>query len=140
MCDFGWDFFVVVVFLSCLFVFVVNFLLLFSLLLNVYNRVKCKHNSLKYLKRVKRLFFSFFFVCLLVLLLNVHNQVTCINLKSVALVCGILLLVCYFPIGILGRVWYLIVSIPDLCILTYLTIFIFIVLFVKIDPRHMNIQ
>ena len=24
-----------------------------------------------------------------------------------------------FPIGILGRVWYLIVSIPDLCTLTY---------------------
>ena len=24
-----------------------------------------------------------------------------------------------FPIGILGRVWYLIVSIPDLCNLTY---------------------
>ena len=26
-----------------------------------------------------------------------------------------------FPIGILGQVWYLIVSIPDLCTLTYLT-------------------
>ena len=36
-----------------------------------------------------------------------------------ALVCGVLLCVCYFPIGILGQVWYLIVSIPDLCILTY---------------------
>ena len=34
-----------------------------------------------------------------------------------ALVCG----VCcdHFPIGILGQVWYLIVSIPDLCTLTY---------------------
>ena len=30
-----------------------------------------------------------------------------------------LLLVCYFPIGILGQVWYLIVSIPDLCTLSY---------------------
>ena len=29
------------------------------------------------------------------------------------------LLVCHFPIGILGQVWYLIVSIPDLCNLTY---------------------
>ena len=28
-------------------------------------------------------------------------------------------LVCHFPIGILGQVWYLIVSIPDLCTLTY---------------------
>ena len=30
-----------------------------------------------------------------------------------------LLWVCNFPIGILGQVWYLIVSIPDLCNLTY---------------------
>ena len=27
--------------------------------------------------------------------------------------------VCHFPIGILGQVWYLIVSVPDLCTLTY---------------------
>ena len=26
---------------------------------------------------------------------------------------------CHFPIGILGQVWYLIVSIPDFCTLTY---------------------
>ena len=26
---------------------------------------------------------------------------------------------CHFPIGILGQVWYLIVSIPDLCTLTF---------------------
>ena len=31
-----------------------------------------------------------------------------------ALVCGV-----YCAIGILGQVWYLIVSIPDLCTLTY---------------------
>ena len=31
-----------------------------------------------------------------------------------------LLWVCHFPIGILGQVWYLIVSIPDLCTLTYI--------------------
>ena len=30
-----------------------------------------------------------------------------------------LLWVCHFPIGILGQVWYLIASIPDLCNLTY---------------------
>ena len=30
-----------------------------------------------------------------------------------------LLWVCHFPIGILGQVWYLIVSIPDLCNHTY---------------------
>ena len=31
-----------------------------------------------------------------------------------ALVCG-----CHFTIGILGKVWYLIVSIPDLCPLSH---------------------
>ena len=35
-----------------------------------------------------------------------------------ALVCGVRLWVCHFPIGILGQAWYLIVSIPDLCTLT----------------------
>ena len=35
-----------------------------------------------------------------------------------------LLWVCHFPIGILGQMWYLIVSIPDLCTITY---FLFIV-------------
>ena len=39
------------------------------------------------------------------------------------LVCGVFLYVCHFPIGILGQVWYLIVSIPDLCTLTYLILF-----------------
>ena len=34
-----------------------------------------------------------------------------------ALDCGISF--CHIPIGILGQVWYLIVPIPDLCILTY---------------------
>ena len=36
-----------------------------------------------------------------------------------ALVCVVELCVWHFPIGILGEVWYLIVSIPDLCTLTY---------------------
>ena len=36
-----------------------------------------------------------------------------------ALVCGVQLWVCHFPIGTLDQVWYLIVSIPDLCTLTY---------------------
>ena len=38
------------------------------------------------------------------------------------LVCGVLLWVCHFPIGILGQVWYLIVLIPDLSSLTYLNL------------------
>ena len=29
---------------------------------------------------------------------------------------------CHFPIGILGQLWYLIVSIPDLCTITYFCI------------------
>ena len=37
-----------------------------------------------------------------------------------ALVCGVFYEFVTFPsIGILGQVWYLIVSIPDLCTLTY---------------------
>ena len=36
-----------------------------------------------------------------------------------ALVCGVWLWVCHFPIGILGQVWYLIVSIPDAPLLTF---------------------
>ena len=41
-----------------------------------------------------------------------------------ALVCGVLLWVRHFPFGILGQVWYLIVSIPDLCTLTYFAIIV----------------
>ena len=41
------------------------------------------------------------------------------------LVCGVSLWVCHFPIGILGQVWYLTVSIPDLCTLTYFTYYIY---------------
>ena len=40
-----------------------------------------------------------------------------------------LLWVCHFPIGILGQVWYLIVSIPDLCTITYFCSFTFILQF-----------
>ena len=36
-----------------------------------------------------------------------------------AFVCGVLLWVCHFPIGIIGQVSYLVVSIPDLCNLAY---------------------
>ena len=41
-----------------------------------------------------------------------------------ALICGVLLWVCHFPIGILGQAWYLIESIPDLYTLTYFVLFI----------------
>ena len=56
--------------------------------------------------------------------------VTCLERADLlALVCGVELCVCHFPIGILGQVWYmyLIVSIPDLCTLTYLFAFAFLI-------------
>ena len=39
-----------------------------------------------------------------------------------ALVCGVQLRVFHFPIGILGQVWYLIISIPGCCTLSYFDI------------------
>ena len=42
-----------------------------------------------------------------------------------ALVCGVYCELVTFPIGILGQVWYLIVSISDLCTLTYFATFLF---------------
>ena len=36
------------------------------------------------------------------------------------LVCVVLLCFDAFPLGVLGQMWYLIVSIPDLCFLTYI--------------------
>ena len=47
---------------------------------------------------------------------------------------------CHFPIGILGQVWYLIVSIPDLCTLTYFQIVCTICLLeicVSVTLRHL---
>ena len=45
--------------------------------------------------------------------------VTCLERADLlALVCGVKLCVCYFPIGILCQVCYLMVSICDLCTLT----------------------
>ena len=46
---------------------------------------------------------------------------TCLERDNLlALVCGVLLWRCHFPIGILGQVWCLIVSIPDVCPVSYL--------------------
>ena len=36
-----------------------------------------------------------------------------------SLVCGVLLCFVTFPCGVLGRAWYMIVSIPDVCLLAY---------------------
>ena len=60
-------------------------------------------------------------ICLCALLVFLCLVVTSWEMADLlALVCGVLQLVCHFPIGILGQVWYLIVSIPDLCTLTYI--------------------
>ena len=46
------------------------------------------------------------------------NLVFCLPLGS--FVCDVLLCFVTFPCGVLGHVWYLIVSISDLCLLTYI--------------------
>ena len=72
--------------------------------------------------------FLFCPVCTMSLCTSVYLSfvVTCWERADLmALVCSVLLRVCHFPIGILGQVWYLIVSIPDLCTLTY---FVFVML------------
>ena len=51
-----------------------------------------------------------------------------------------LLWVCHFPIGILGQVWYLIVSIPDLCTLTYFTLLLLRTLTIKSKKEHLKIK
>ena len=66
----------------------------------------------------------FFVLCLLCLCVRLFIiiclVVTCWERADLlALVCGVWLWFWHFPIGILGQVWYLIVSIPDLCNLTY---------------------
>ena len=68
-------------------------------------------------------------VCLMCLV------VTCWERADVLfLVCGVLLWVSYFPIGILGQVWYLILLIPDLCTLTYFDPGIHLISFISIVP------
>ena len=53
-------------------------------------------------------------------LTRLRVMVTCWELADLlVLVYGVVLWVCHFPIGILGQVWYLIVSISDHCTLTY---------------------
>ena len=73
--------------------------------------------------------YAFVRVCLYVSVVTCWERV-----DLLVLACGILLRVCYFPIGILGQVWYLIVSIPDLCTLTYFAKTFYVVLLVWVLP------
>ena len=58
----------------------------------------------------------FFLSCVCYAFVCVCLFVSCVTCWEMA---DLLTRVCHFPIGILGLVWYLIVSIPDLCTLTY---------------------
>ena len=45
-----------------------------------------------------------------------------VDLLALVYVVYVVYCFCYFPIGILGQVWYLIVSIPDPCCRSYFVI------------------
>ena len=61
------------------------------------------------------------YLCLVFVMLSCASVYRCLEVACceradlLALVCGVLLCNCHFPIGFLGQVWCLIVSIPDLC-------------------------
>ena len=69
------------------------------------------------------IFYVFVLSCVCYVFVRVCLYVLCCHLLGKGWPLGsrlwCLLWVCHFPIGILGQVWYLIVSIPDLCTLTY---------------------
>ena len=69
---------------------------------------------------------SCYFWCMFVMLSRASVYtclvVTCWERTDLlALVCDVLLRFFYFPIGLLSQVWFLIVSISDLCPLSYFT-------------------
>ena len=76
-------------------------------------------------KAVLLLWIFYVFFCLAINVLLCASVYMCLVVTCwekadlLALVYGVLLRVCRFPICILGQVWLLIVSIHDLCILTY---------------------
>ena len=65
------------------------------------------------------------FICLVLVMPLCSSVYLCLVVTCweradlLTLVCCVQLWVCHFPIGNLGQVWYLIVSIPDLCTLSY---------------------
>ena len=61
-------------------------------------------------------FYRLVFVISLCASVNLCLVFTCWEKADLlTLVCGVQLYVCHFPTGIVGQVWYFIVSIPDLC-------------------------
>ena len=66
-----------------------------------------------------------FRVCHASLSVQCSLVVTCwerANFLFGSLMCGVMLCFVTFPCGVMGWVWYLIVSIPDFCLLTYLDV------------------
>ena len=63
------------------------------------------------------------YLCLVLSCFHVCSLLPCSHLKGradlLALVCDVYCDFVTFPFGILGQVWYLIVSIPDPCCLSY---------------------
>ena len=58
-----------------------------------------------------------FQVCLFYSVLFVPGSLVVTCWERADLVCDVFLCFITFPYGVLGQVWYLIVSIPDLCLL-----------------------
>ena len=88
----------------------------------LYREIGFKPSGKIFLPTVPRQYFvcgSFMFFCLVFVMPLCRSVYWYLVVTYLSLVCGVSLKVCHFPIGILGRVWYLIVSIPDLCTLTY---------------------
>ena len=88
-----------------------------------------KISELKWTRKHKSLFWIFYvFVlsCVCYVFVRVCLYVLCGHLLGKGWPLGsrlwCLLWVCHLPIGILGQVWYLIVSIPDICTLPYLSL------------------
>ena len=66
------------------------------------------------------IFCYLFCVCHAFLSVHCSLVVTCWERANfLALMCDIFCIFVTFPCGVLDQVWYLLVSIPDLCLLTY---------------------
>ena len=65
------------------------------------------------------------YFCLVLVIISCASVYKCLVVTGweradlLALVCDVKLCSCHFPIGNLGQMWCLIVSIPDLCPLSY---------------------
>ena len=65
--------------------------------------------------------FVIYAVCHAILSVHCNLVVTCWERAGLLTLLYVMFLFCFstFPCGVLGHVWYVIVSIPELCLLTY---------------------